>query len=203
MTTKEKIFASALSLFSEKGFDGVSVREIAKDVGIKESSIYNHYAGKKAIIDEVCARFVRTFGLSRPPLAKVAGLPGEMRPRDIFKYLIFSYGREIDVQTTQMAKTIFSEQFRNEKARLIFTDQIIRKNVQYYEELLTFLEENKRIRKCDKHIAATVFNNEQIALSFQYAHCTSDGERAQVAKLMAESAEYLIGPLEAEPEGSA
>lgn len=38
--TKDKIFDTALDLFSKKGYDSVSVRTIASEVGIKESSIY-------------------------------------------------------------------------------------------------------------------------------------------------------------------
>ena len=51
--TKEKIFDVALDLFSQKGFDAVSVREIAREVGIRESSIYNHYKSKEAILDAI------------------------------------------------------------------------------------------------------------------------------------------------------
>ena len=35
ISTKEKILITSLKLFSEKGFDGVSMREIAAAVGIK------------------------------------------------------------------------------------------------------------------------------------------------------------------------
>lgn len=41
MTTKEKIVETALDLFSQRGYDGVSVRDIARAVGIRESSLYN------------------------------------------------------------------------------------------------------------------------------------------------------------------
>ena len=37
-STKEKITATALALFAQRGYDGVSVRDICKQVGIKESS---------------------------------------------------------------------------------------------------------------------------------------------------------------------
>lgn len=37
--TKDKIFDTALDLFSKKGYDSVSVRTIASEVGIKENSI--------------------------------------------------------------------------------------------------------------------------------------------------------------------
>lgn len=33
--TKEDILIAALNLFAEKGFDGVSVRDIAEEVGIR------------------------------------------------------------------------------------------------------------------------------------------------------------------------
>ena len=39
MNTKEKIFYVSLDLFSQKGYDSVSLREIADEVGIKKSSI--------------------------------------------------------------------------------------------------------------------------------------------------------------------
>jgi len=55
MNTKEKIMMEALSLFSVKGFDAVSVRDIAQAVGIKESSLYNHYHNKQHIFDSIIA----------------------------------------------------------------------------------------------------------------------------------------------------
>ena len=51
MTTKEKITETALDLFSQRGYDGVSVRDIARAVGIRESSIYNHFQGKRAVFE--------------------------------------------------------------------------------------------------------------------------------------------------------
>lgn len=61
MTTKEKIIYESLKLFSYKGYDGVSMREIASAVGIKGASIYNHFSGKEeifnAIFDEMKKRY--------------------------------------------------------------------------------------------------------------------------------------------------
>ena len=51
--TKEKILAKALELFAENGYDSVSVGEIAKAVGIKAPSLYNHYPSKQAIFDAI------------------------------------------------------------------------------------------------------------------------------------------------------
>ena len=53
MTTKERIIDQALDLFSRKGYDGVSVRDISGAVGIKESSLYNHFKNKQDIFDTI------------------------------------------------------------------------------------------------------------------------------------------------------
>ena len=51
--TKQKILDKALELFSAQGYDAVSVGEIAKAVGIKAPSLYNHFSSKRAIFDAI------------------------------------------------------------------------------------------------------------------------------------------------------
>ena len=53
--TKQKILDKALELFSVYGYDSVSVGEIAKAVGIKAPSLYNHFPSKQAIFDAIVA----------------------------------------------------------------------------------------------------------------------------------------------------
>ncbi len=51
--TKKKIMDTALDLFSKKGYNNVSIRDICKVVGIKESSLYYHFINKQEILDEL------------------------------------------------------------------------------------------------------------------------------------------------------
>ena len=51
--TKQRILEKSLELFSAKGYDAVSVGEIAKAVGIKAPSLYNHFPSKQAIFDAI------------------------------------------------------------------------------------------------------------------------------------------------------
>lgn len=57
MNTKEKIADKALALFSKKGYNAVSIRDICGVVGIKESTIYYHFKNKKAILDHLAENF--------------------------------------------------------------------------------------------------------------------------------------------------
>lgn len=53
MDTKNLILSTALDLFSETGYDGVSVRDIAKQVGVRESALYKHFKNKQEILDKI------------------------------------------------------------------------------------------------------------------------------------------------------
>jgi AcrR family transcriptional regulator len=59
MNTKEKIIYESLNLFSTKGFEAISVRDIANAVGIKASSLYNHFKNKQDIFDTIIGRYSR------------------------------------------------------------------------------------------------------------------------------------------------
>ena len=52
-STKQRILNEALTLFSVKGYGPVTVAEIAKAVGIKAPSLYNHYKSKRDIFDAI------------------------------------------------------------------------------------------------------------------------------------------------------
>jgi len=53
MTTREQILQTALAHLSQKGFKGVSMRDIADDVGIRAASIYYHFRGKQELVAAV------------------------------------------------------------------------------------------------------------------------------------------------------
>jgi len=54
--TKEALLRAALELFAAKGFEGTSVRDIARAVGLSESVLYAHFDNKQAIFDAVFAQ---------------------------------------------------------------------------------------------------------------------------------------------------
>ena len=47
--TKERILMKALELFSQNGYAGTNVRELAEALGLVKSSIYKHFESKEAI----------------------------------------------------------------------------------------------------------------------------------------------------------
>lgn len=60
-STRQRILDAAEELFATQTFSATSLREIAARVGIREPSIYAHYAGKDAIYGEVIDRALQPF----------------------------------------------------------------------------------------------------------------------------------------------
>lgn len=54
--TKERILTEALGQFAKNGYEAVSVRDIAKALGITQSALYKHYGSKRDIFDCIVAR---------------------------------------------------------------------------------------------------------------------------------------------------
>ena len=52
-STRDRILTVALELFAQHGYAGASVRELARRVGIRESSLYNHFSNKAAILEHL------------------------------------------------------------------------------------------------------------------------------------------------------
>jgi AcrR family transcriptional regulator len=53
MTTKEKILATALKLLNKNGFKSVTIRHVAKEMGISHGNLGYHYPNMEVIVHEL------------------------------------------------------------------------------------------------------------------------------------------------------
>lgn len=73
--TKDKILITALKLFAERGFEAVSVSDIAQCLSVTKGALYRHYESKQAIFDSILALMEnddlsrsRDFGVPEAPI---------------------------------------------------------------------------------------------------------------------------------------
>jgi AcrR family transcriptional regulator len=52
-STKDVIMLESTVLFAQRGYEAVSIRDIASTIKMKPSSLYNHFPGKEALFDAV------------------------------------------------------------------------------------------------------------------------------------------------------
>ncbi len=53
LSTKNKILETSLKLFSKKGYLGATTKEIAKDAGIAEITLFRHFPSKEKLFEDV------------------------------------------------------------------------------------------------------------------------------------------------------
>ena len=79
MAREDAIVVAVNRLLAEKGFDLMTVDEVALDVGIAKASLYKHFSSKE---DLAAAAMVRVIGLAQ---AFLASLPAAAPPLDQLK----------------------------------------------------------------------------------------------------------------------
>jgi AcrR family transcriptional regulator len=60
-TRKQEIIRVAAKLFKEKGYSAVTMRDLAKAMGIKAASLYNHINSKQAILNSIIISLAEEF----------------------------------------------------------------------------------------------------------------------------------------------
>ncbi len=183
MTTKERILIEALNQFSVKGYDPVSIRDIGKAVGIKESSIYNHFKNKQDIFDSIVSEYSNRWSLFFNQMQ----LTGEdmqfsvdNRTVDMYKNMtnekfagiaamIFDYyfTDEINVK---LRKMLTIEQYRNEAISNLFRNLSFDESIAFQAKLFEELIKEGCFIKTDPDILALEFFSPIFLIFYKYDH---------------------------------
>lgn len=160
MNNKEKIFHVSIDLFSKYGYDGVSVRKIASEVGIKESSIYNHYKSKESILDSILEYYIGVMTKEEIPLAQAS------ENLDVSFDYFYNFGLKFyidrlkEADMMKITRIILVEAYHNEKIRTFVKQAIIEGPINGWIVLFDLMKE-KGLIKAD-------CNSRQLAESFYY-----------------------------------
>ena len=65
--TRERIIDAALSIMDTEGLDAVSMRRVAREVGVEAMSLYNHVRDKDDLLHGVIEQVMETFDLPDEP----------------------------------------------------------------------------------------------------------------------------------------
>lgn len=137
--TKDKIFDTALDLFSKKGYDSVSVRTIASEVGIKESSIYNHYLSKKDILMSILNYFEEYFKgnpLDDESIRKLL----EENPEEFYHQGSEMFKQQIfEEKILKIMKLIFVQMYQIDEVKEFFLREILGGSTDFWSDVFEIL----------------------------------------------------------------
>jgi len=71
--SREAIISAAERLILERGFDGVSMDDLAEEAGVARRTLYNQFAGKEDILREMLSRLSGQIGDVLPPGIETQG----------------------------------------------------------------------------------------------------------------------------------
>lgn len=168
-TTKERIFDAALDLFSEKGFSEVSVRELTRKVGIKESSLYNHFRSKDEILDAIFEYFKSELEESSKSEEDLDELITSCTPEEFLNTVADKLLEQIRKPRTQkILRIITIELYHNKKIRDFFSEELIDKREASFEIIFRKMMEKGLIKPLDPKILATEYYSFTIYMYFRY-----------------------------------
>lgn len=142
--TKERIMDAALTLFSEKGYDGVSVDQIAEAAGMKGSSIYRHFRGKEDLFRKTIA-WVEAYYAERFE-APAAQLPLTMNDlmRVTLRQLDFTL---YDPTVVRVRRLLVIEQFRDPDIARLNSQHTLDGLVQFFAKIFAKMMEAGELKQ--------------------------------------------------------
>jgi len=154
-STKDIIFDTAIEMFSEKGYENISMRDLAKAVGIQASSIYNHYGRKEEILDAIFQFYEENMYMNRISFEDAKKIVKTGTAQDIAAIFLSSrFGTELMGRRMMLGtKIIYARMFSDEKAKHIFRKQNYT-SMQFTKDVIDYGIEIGRIAPFDTEIYA-------------------------------------------------
>lgn len=169
MNTKERILLEAMKLFSIHGYESVSVRAIAAEVGIGNSALYKHYASKNDIFDAIVVHlkdhFCKTYQEKLPECTTLEGVKKNCLS-------MFRFQTE-DSLMVMFRRILQIEQFKNPEMARIFKEFYVEAPVQAQAQLFQEMIQMGYMK--DRN--ATVMAMELYAPFFLYHTVSFDKEK--------------------------
>lgn len=138
--TKENILMTALRLFAKDGYEAVSVRSIAGELGITKGALYKHYKNKRDIFDSIVERMYEIDAQRSLEYMVPTGdgtIAYENASMDCIKRFTlaqFSFWSE-DPFALNFRKMLTLEQYRNPEMAELYRNCITAGPVAYMEEI--------------------------------------------------------------------
>ena len=154
--TKEKILDAALELFSQKGYEGTNIRELAASLGLVKSGIYKHYESKEAIWNALLDRMIAYYGERFGSAEHLPPMPDSLE--DFISMTMRMVNLTIhDEQIVKTRKVLTLEQYRDERARDLATKHFLTGLTEMFTRIFSGMMDKGLLKKDDPAMLAFAF----------------------------------------------
>lgn len=165
MNTKQRIIKEALVLFSQHGYDAVSVAQIGEAVGIKAPSLYKHYKSKQEIFQAIVVEMSQRYNEQM----RIMMLNGVDPNADIKTYIgadveqLLVMGKALfhfylhDEVLSQFRKMLSMERFHNTELAALFHKHYFEDPIAYQSQIFAYFIQNGTMKNENPEIIALHF----------------------------------------------
>jgi AcrR family transcriptional regulator len=158
--TKKKIFDSAITLFTQNGYENVSINDIADIIGLRQSAVYNHFKSKYDILDTIY-NFYCYYSLSNRP--STGALKPLLKTGSLLEIILKGFRYEFDAEIlghmADITKIIIQRAATDKRAAEIFQTLLLEEGVRFVEESLNNAIKTGKSTPFDTHAAAVLINS--------------------------------------------
>lgn len=182
--TKEEILLVSLHLFTQDGYEAVSVSQIAGELGITKGALYRHYQSKRDIFDHILACMEQGDGEQAEshdmPQERKEDAPETYQELSFVDFMaysqsMFAYWTEDDFASS-FRKMLTLEQFRNAEMQELYQQYLVSGPVAYVKDLFESMKFDSALEKAVQFYATMFFfysmydgaeDKEQVKLEFE------------------------------------
>lgn len=160
--TKKAIFESAIELFVLKGFNEISLRDIAGRVGVRQSTIYNHFKSKQEILDTIYDFYCHYFLTDRPDMNEMERVLQDGSFADIMACIRYNFKEEYEQKMSDITKIVFQRIAIDDRAKQIAKSLVVDESIEYVEAVFDRGVEIGRFAQFDTHAMAVFINSVRV-----------------------------------------
>lgn len=157
--TKDRIMEVALDLFSKRGYQAVSIRDVCKEVGIKESTIYYHFKNKQDILDMILQKIEQLIQAMEETFSIALDSAKQVTKKD-FCLVAVNYIKQylLEPNVHKMISMLTIERLSDQKADKLYQKLLFDLPISHQEKIFTIMYQRGMIENADAHQLAYEYN---------------------------------------------
>lgn len=174
--TKLRIVDCSIELFAKRGYNDVSVRDIARAVGIKDASIYSHFSSKDEIFDTIFHLMRQEYLKDLPEAEELDAILARSSPSRFLETGFKLFQKRLsDPKQTSIHLILLREKYNDSRASLLWRDHLDY-GLKYMKRVFSKMAEKGWIKSKDLDQTVASYFWAGVTLRGEYVHLLSQGK---------------------------